>query len=413
MLTLLSANAQGNHVFSGAELVNFSVADIAVSKGITWSTDRNSIPGYFSVVDMANYTGCTDAANIDGYIKKYGKGGFIFPVGNGKDLRTLEISTPVLSTDAYATAWILGDPTNTTDPTAPFAGTHAVSNVVAPLVMVSRIGQWDWQVGDKNNLGNGTTGTGAGLTITVSIPDMAGFAKASDLRLAGWNGTSWIDLSGTATASGNTENSTIKGTMLAGITALTVASISKFAPFILQSFTATPVNCTAQINWSASNEAGVSKYVVEQSFDNYYFTPIASFNISATAGVNNYSTNAQGSGKSYYRLRIIFNDNTFIYSKVVLSINNCNDPEYMKVYPNPVTSNQFVYVKLGTAYRGKAKMIIFNAIGQRMLDNNVEINNADNVLPADVRPFAAGTYFISIVAENGKKIGSVQKFVKQ
>ncbi|MFM6926234.1 MAG: hypothetical protein ACKOU7_12080, partial [Ferruginibacter sp.] len=276
MLSLLAGNAQGNHVFSGTELVNFSVTDIAVTNGITWSTDRNSLPGYFSVVDTASYTGCTDAVNIDGYIKKYGKGDFIFPVGNGKDLRTLEISTPAVSTDAYATAWILGNPGFNADPTGPNEGTHAVDLVQFPLAMVSPVGQWDWQVGDANNLGPGTTGTGVGLIITVSIPDMTHFAKTSDLRLAGWNGTNWIDLSGNATASGNTENSTLTGIMQHGITAVAIASISKFLPFNLDIFTATPADCHAVIRWTTSNENSISSYVVEQSFDNVYFTGIGS-----------------------------------------------------------------------------------------------------------------------------------------
>lgn len=414
MLTLAAANAQGNHVFSGAELVNFSVLDIAVTNGITWSTDRNALPGYFSVVDTASYTGCTDAVNIDGYIKKYGRGGFIFPVGNGKDLRTLEISTPADSTDAYATAWMLGDPGIYVDPTLPNAGTHPVTSVQAPLAMVSPVGQWDWQAGDAGNLGAGTTGTGAGLTITVSIPDMTHFAKATDLRLAGWNGTNWIDLTGTATGSSNMENSTLTGIMQPGITAIAVASISKMLPFNLDSFTATPADCRAVISWITSNESSISSFVAEQSFDNVYFTAIGAVNASGTNGVFHYNLSAtQASGKSYYRLKFIGKDGLVSYSKVVECINTCSNPEYMKVYPNPVTSYDRLFVKFGTAYRGNATIRIFNATGQKILENHFIVSIADNLVPVEVRRFASGAYFISLLTEKGKQIGSVQKFIKQ
>ena len=413
ILPFIAGNAQGNHVYSGAELVNFSVTDIAVSNGITWSTDRNSLPGYFSVVDTATYTGCTDAVNIDGYIKKYGKGAFIFPIGNGKDLRTLEISSPAAATDAYATAWIPGDPGISLDPTGPNAGAHPVTDLQAPLAMVSTTGQWDWQVGENGSLGNATTGTGAGLIITVSIPDMTHFAKPSDLRLAGWNGINWIDLSGNATANGNTENSTLTGIMQQGITAIAIASISKVLPFNLDSFTAVPADCHAVINWTTSNESSISSFVAEQSFDNVYFTSIGSVNAAGNSGTFNYKITAtQASGKAYYRLKIIGKDGSVSYSKVIECFNTCSNPEYMKVYPNPVTSYDRLFVKFGTAYRGNATIIIYNAIGQKIMENRLIVSNADNLVPVEVRSFASGAYFISLLTEKGKLIGSVQKLIK-
>lgn len=91
-----------------------------------------------SAFDTANYIGCTDSANINGYIKKYGNQSFIFPIGSGNDLRTLEMSSPSVSTDAYASAWILGNPSLYLDPTQPNAGPHNINSFVAPIVVVSR-----------------------------------------------------------------------------------------------------------------------------------------------------------------------------------------------------------------------------------------------------------------------------------
>ncbi|MEP7196074.1 MAG: hypothetical protein ABI851_06100 [Saprospiraceae bacterium] len=217
--------AQGNRVFSGGEICNFNIVDISAINGIEWSTERASVPGYFSLVDGANYVGGSDNQNINGYIKKYGLSTFIFPVGSGTDLRTLEISAPTNLSDTYATAWIVGNPEFNLDPTSPNEGFHSVNSFLAPIVGVSIVGQWDWQVGDSGNLGLGTTGLGTGLTINVSIPDMTSFSQAKYLRLVGWDGTVWIDLSGSATANGNSENSILNGTMLAGITAIAIGKI--------------------------------------------------------------------------------------------------------------------------------------------------------------------------------------------
>ena len=109
--------SQANRVFSGGEVVNFGIVDISAMGGQAWRSERTAQPGYFSSIENASYTGYSDQYNIDGYIKKYGDDVFVFPVGTGSDLRTLEISKPNKITDAYATAWIYGDPSNSIDPT--------------------------------------------------------------------------------------------------------------------------------------------------------------------------------------------------------------------------------------------------------------------------------------------------------
>ena len=46
---------------------------------------------------------------------------------------------------------------------------------------------------------------------------MRSFAEPSELRIVGWNGLQWVDLSGKPTATGNTEYSNLTGIMIAGI----------------------------------------------------------------------------------------------------------------------------------------------------------------------------------------------------
>lgn len=225
LMLLHNLLGQSNHVFAGGEILNFDTVDLSLNNTTKWSSERSFTPGYFSSYGHAIYIGYSDAINFDGYVKKYGNTAFVFPVGSPNNLRTLSISKPAYASDAYATAWIDGDPTFYRDPTPPYAGFHSVSSVTAPIKFVSNKGQWDWQIGEGNNLGNGTTGNGNDLTITVSMPNLTDFANASELRLVGWNGNSWIDLSGKPTATGNTENSTVSGTMIAGISSIAIGKI--------------------------------------------------------------------------------------------------------------------------------------------------------------------------------------------
>ena len=240
-LVMLSVNSQSNRVFSGEEAINFGIVDISTYFNTSWTTERSKIPGYFSLFQNATFIGYSDQINIDGYVKKYGNTSFLFPVGNGKNLRTLEISSPTKETDAYATAWVQGDPTKNSDPTPPYPGTHPIFLVADPISAVSAVGQWDWLVGENENLGTGSTGNGENIRITVSIPDMSFFAEAEELRLVGWNGSQWIDLSNKATASSNRENSLLSGTMIPGISAIGIGKIKstravRYSPTILNNF---------------------------------------------------------------------------------------------------------------------------------------------------------------------------------
>lgn len=413
-ISLEKVVAQGNRVFSGAEIINYDIVDISVLNGLTWSTERAALPGYFSVMNSAVYTGCSDIENIDGYIKKYGNTSFIFPVGNGNDLRTLEISAPASGSDTYATAWIAGDPSLDLDPTAPGAGAHPVFAVTAPINLVSSVGQWDWQVGEASHLGNGTTGTGTGLTITVSIPDLTQFAPPTFLRLVGWNGTRWIDLSGTPTASGNKENSTLSGTMVADITAIAIGRTSQALPIRLESFTVQPAGCTAILNWKTSEEVNTLSFIVEQSFDTVQFYEVATVFASGSPTGSNYSlTVPQLSDVAYYRLKMKDRNGSYSYSPLLVCKTACDSRNSIQVYPNPVESNQPVNVRFTTAYRGKAVFLILNSLGQRILAKTIVVTGGTNLVSADVSRLASATYFIRLTGADGTPIGKGMQFIKQ
>jgi hypothetical protein len=214
-LFLTSLLQAQNYLGNGVEMGIFGSFSFETSTA--WATARTTTQGYYSwTIGSGNYTGVDDSHHINGYVKKYGPESFVFPVGSGTDLRTLSISAPSNPSDVYAVAWILGNPTTTADPTNNNA-LHPVTAVSGEITVVNTFGQWDWLA---------VRGTGDGLTITVSIPQLFGaeFADASLLRLVGWNGTAWENL-GTAGASGITENSMLSGTMKAGIQAIGIGTI--------------------------------------------------------------------------------------------------------------------------------------------------------------------------------------------
>lgn len=402
-------------IFSGGELVNYSVINIPASTDARWTTDRSAVPGYFSAVDTADFTGCTDDMYIDGYVKKYGRQSFIFPIGGENKLRTLEISAPLLDSDAYAAAWIPGNPSGDLDPTGPFAGAHPVTSTSIPVYEVSTVGQWDWQTGENGRLGTGTTGTGEGLIIKVSIPDMTGFSTAAGLRLVGWNGTSWVDLSGYATATGNTANSSLSGTMIANISAIGIGKLVSTLPVKLERFTGSAVGCTAMLVWKTTGEYNTERFVIEQSTDGVNYQAVSTVIASGMQNGYQYSQPvAQAIAVSGYRLRMVDRDGAFTFSPVVVVRTDCDQQEFMQVYPNPVyNSTPQVNLVFTTAYRGQAQFVIFSGTSQRLLSNKIQVTAGKNLVSADVSALAGGTYFIRVIGADGRPIGSGQKFIKQ
>ena len=350
---LFHGYAQVNRVFSGTELVNFGIVDISLNTAKSWSSERSKIPGYFSLIENANYIGYSDQSNIDGYIKKYGNTAFVFPVGTGKDLRTLEISNPNTITDAYATAWIEGDPSKTLDPTEPNAGVHSVFAVAGAIESVSKVGQWDWQTGADEGLGIGTTGDGDGLTITVSMPDMSQFADEFELRLVGWNGTAWIDLSGRRTATGNKKNCKLSGTMTKGITAIAIGKIST-NPFV------------------------------------------------KTNSIN-----------SKDRLKIIKTADTNNYSYSVLLENRVNRIDSLQIFPNPITGIQNIYLKFNSPYAGEGFLMILNSVGQLVYKKSIQVVQGTNLLSPQINNLSKGHYSFRLMRSNGEEITTGQQFIKQ
>ena len=411
---ILLGRAQSNRVFSGGEMLNFGTIDISLNVEKSWSSERNAHPGYFSSLENANYIGYSDEAHIDGYIKKYGNSAFTFPVGNGRDLRTLEISKPDAITDAFATAWIEGDPTSNIDPTEPHAGKHSVLAVAQTISSVSKAGQWDWQTGEDGTLGTETTGNGDGLLITVSIPDMSKFADESDLRLVGWNGTQWIDLSKKPTATGNKEDSKLSGIMIPGISAIGIGKIASTSLVKIISLAATASNCNTILKWETSVENNSSIFILEQSEDNINFHTISSLATAGSPSGNKYSKEVtQPFGIAYYRLKIQHIDGTYEYSPEISVNSTCHGIENIRVYPNPVVDNEKVNLRFATSYEGNAELMIISSAGQLVLKNYVQVKSQNNLLTIDINHLIHGTYFINIAGSNGEQIGSTIQFIKQ
>ncbi len=233
-------------------------------------------------------TGPNDTHHVNGYVgADQTSGTFTYPVGSGADYRPATITAPA----GAAVAYLASNP-------------QGITAIAATLSGVSNLATWP------------VSGLGAGLTVGVSIPDgLTGFAVPAKLRLVGWNGTQWVDLSGGPTASGNTEGSTLTGTTVAGIEALGIGAGPDPLPVTLVSFNAAPRRTDAVLKWATATEQHSAWFTVERSGDGRDWKTIDRV---AAAGNSQqpraYTTTdvgvGSGGGTFYYRLQLVDQDGT-------------------------------------------------------------------------------------------------------
>jgi hypothetical protein len=380
------------------DITNINGARVTTSatfaNGITTTTRSNTVAGSLKLADNATYTNTAlgDAQHVNGYVSKTGDDAFTFPVGSGTDLRTLAISAPAAATDQFSVAWMVGNPTTNGDPSDGNA-MHSTATVTGPISSVSMTGQWDWIP---------VSGTGTGLTITVSIPDLSATGVlAADLRLVGWNGTSWVDLSGSSNASGNTEGSTLSGTMIAGITAIGIGSTSVVLPIVFNGFSVTQKGCAAVLNWSTSMERNNDYFQVEKSTDGRNFKVIGSQDAKGNSDVLQYYTytdNAPIPGTNFYRITQLDLDGKRSTTGIENAYFSCGDAD-IKVYPT--LSNGTVYVSLPEGYE-QAKLSVFNILSQQI--NLSATNDGKRLRTIQLNGLSAGTYFLKVT--RGNTVGS-------
>lgn len=336
---------------TNAEGINVS-GQLQFNNSITTSVRANTATGAIHFADGATYTGgTTDLQHVNGYVSKAGNDAFTFPVGSGTDARALSISAPTPATE-LSVAWFAGSPSTVSDPSD--AATHSITSLGVPLLSVSEVGFWDWIP---------VSGSDDGLTVTVSMPDVSFYSVTANLRLAGWNGTQWIDLSGNATANGNTEGSTLSGVIPVGnnITAIAIASTAIPLPVHFSAFTANAAQCAVQLQWTTADERNCDHFTVLRSSDGIAFEALGKVQASGNAGSSySYTDAAPLQGPGYYRIRATDHDGSETYTAVRQVQTNCPESD-IRVYPT-LTSDA-VTIELPERYHA-AKVGLHNTLGQ-------------------------------------------------
>jgi hypothetical protein len=168
-------------------------------------------------------------------------------------------------------------------------------------------------------------------------------------------------------------------------------------PVTLSEFDAKAENCVSVIKWKTSNETNLNKFEIETSSDGLVFLVAGTVKPSASSSIGQYQFSwNQPTGKAYYRLKMIDNDGSITYSKIIPITSDCNDKKkFVQLYPNPVQTTQVLKVNI-TGYDKAIRGDLYSATGQFI--KSFILTNGGNKL--SVENLSQGFYTLK-VSENG------------
>lgn len=171
-------------------------------------------------------------------------------------------------------------------------------------------------------------------------------------------------------------------------------------PLTLLSFTAVRSGANGLLQWSTSDAAGTSRFVIEKSTDNLHYTALDSVAAAADAnGVNNYQYTDTHlvHGINYYRLRMVDQNGQFDYSPI-RTIDGAGQGG-ITIYPNPVQNgNLYISSTVNTQL-----IRLMDISGKTILQ--VETQGYLNSLPMGA--IARGIYFVEVVTDTGSTVQKI------
>lgn len=395
--------SQGNTtIFGGAQMTFFSNHNFVTGGGGAQPgvilTERAT--GNFGVLNFAgdNLTssGASDAGYVDGYVRKYGAGTFVFPVGDNGALGQFAASA-----DGTAGAYFHADAnaavtsnlfTGSNYAALPSGGPFATSSIGTNVEVVSTIEYWDIDGANATPL-TLTWDTGS------AIASLTG-GNLAKLTIAGWNGTQWVAIPSkvdvTSILGGSSSLTDGSITTLSPLapdsyTAYTFASLILPLPVTLTRFTAVAEGKAVLLAWATTEETNSDRFEIERSSDGKKWGRIGTVASSGESKVlvnYFYADNAPLAGENLYRLKMVDKDDTYAYS----AIRNVQiKGEAIRPYPNPVSDKLLI-----DSYAKVKEVSVKNAAGQYLLQ--IQKVSSDGI---DVSRLTPGVYIVTLALFDG------------
>ena len=168
------------------------------------------------------------------------------------------------------------------------------------------------------------------------------------------------------------------------------------------------------LKWTTSLEDNVQHFAIEKSSDGLHFQNIGTQ--AATGQLNkdkDYKFLDTGIGiiKSYYRLKVIENDGTSSYSKVVLVQKEAPNRFAILSYNSELT-NPIINFTLDAVTEGQMAFAVYQFTSQELvLEKFLEIQEGVNELELNLQELPADTYQIRLTLDDEMEIFTIEKSI--
>ena len=359
--------------------------DVEVTNSLTLTDGvvTTSSTNLLTLTNGATSTSGSAASFVDGPIRKIGSQAFVFPLGDNIIWSRLGISAPTLANTAYTAQY--------------FDAGYTDLSVIAPLVNVSNIEYWTLDQAINND----------DVQVTLhwedSIRSKINNCVSTDLGVARYNGTDWVDEGQSAIACG--VQGDVSSNVVANYSPFTLRSKSTAQnplPIELLYFNAVLLNNQmVSVEWTTVVELNNDFFTVERSSNGVDFEIVATIPGAGNSNVElNYSflDDEPLKGVSYYRLEQTDYDGSYTYSPI--AVINREDISLVTMYPIPAVGSLTLLVH--SSLETNMRVEIIDIIGRKVLKSEIALQEGGNEFFLDISDITSGMYLLNLTTKSGQ-----------
>lgn len=251
-----------------------------------------------------------------------------------------------------------------------------------------------------NGQSSGTARTLSSISSDGSIIPSSNYTTSSTINSSSACGT--IIVNGLNILQGKTIVVTFSGNV--SLSEIIITPIQT-TPLTLTSFKATTQTDGINLNWSTASESNTDKFIVERLAADGSALTVATIkaagNSTKTLHYAAIDKSAISGKTNYYRLRMLDQDGSFTYSKVIDVKYGITATSLLSTYPNPVSNT--LTINLGETSSDFSMLYVVNSKG--VVVKKIDVPAKTSQLTLDVSALKTGMYMIEGKL-NGKKISS-------
>ncbi len=245
----------------------------------------------------------------------------------------------------------------------------------------------------------------ASARITLSYGSDDVVTDNSNLRVARYNGAaSWVDVGGVGTANGSGSITSSSFPTFGSIFTLgNTTSGTNPLPVTLVEFNVKQSSNNVNLSWQTASEKNADYFDVERSQNGKDFSPIGRKSAAGNSSKSQFYNLVDEhpfSGNTYYRLKQVDFDGSFVYSDIKTIY--IGKPSQLTLYPNPAINKSFTIV-IPEQVQGEFSVQLIDNAGRIIYNQNGNPSTTSEFFVNSIHDLHEGSYIAKIIDNSGQQ----------